>query len=186
MRDKQNKFGTTLPSGSAGLSIVPAKGLPERKVVHCSGCLNKMEYTGSHQKCEVCGTELNPGGSIYSGYEPSFVPISPEVYHLRPPVRTVNERRHPRIPCRNAKACVKTGQEENVVDLVNISRGGVCFTSVADFRPGTKVSIATHYIEGGHNIYQEGIVVRAQHRASGHFPGEYAIEFQRGSSSKTQ
>ena len=51
------------------------------------------------------------------------------------------------------KAYIKTEGPGVVVDLVNISRGGVCFTSVADFRLGTKVLIATHYIEGGHNIF---------------------------------
>jgi hypothetical protein len=83
-----------------------------------------------------------------------------------------------RIPCRNVKALIKTGAGAGaVVDVVNISRGGVCFTSVEKFRLGTSVSIATHYIEGGHNIYQNGRIIRVEREASAMLPGEYAIEF---------
>jgi hypothetical protein len=118
--------------------------------------------------------------SHYSGYEPNLVPICHEVYHLKPPVRTVNERRYPRIPCRNVKACIKTEQGSSViVDVINISRGGVCFTSLVEFYPGTPVSIATHYIEGGHIIFQDGRIIRAKHSGSATTPGEYAVEFLR-------
>ena len=63
------------------------------------------------------------------------------------------------------------------MDLVNISRGGVYFTSVEDFRLGAPVSIASHYIEGSQNIYQDGRIIRVQCRATTLFPGEPAIEF---------
>jgi hypothetical protein len=186
MHNEHDKFGPTSHPKLLGLSIVSAKGRTAGEVVQCSGCLQQAEYTDAHQKCDMCGTALNSSESFYSGYEPTFVPISPEVYLLRPPVRTVDERRHARIPCRNAKACIKTEHGLNIVNLVNISRGGVCFTSDVHFRPGTRVLIATHYIEGGHNIYQEGTVVRMQSRAVEDFLGEYAIGFACGTASQTR
>ncbi len=116
----------------------------------------------------------------YAGYEPDLVPICHELYYLKPTVRTVNERRHLRIPCRNMKACINTEQGSSViVDILNISRGGLCFTSVMEFHPGTKVSIATHYIEGGHNIFQDGRIVRVHSKGSTTLPSEYAVEFLR-------
>ena len=118
--------------------------------------------------------------SGYSGQEPNLLPMCHEVYHLKPTVRTVNERRHPRIPCRNVKACVKTEQGSSVVvDVINMSRGGVCFTSLVEFYPGTAVSIATHYIEGGHTIFQDGRIIRAKRGESAMLRGEYAVEFSR-------
>jgi hypothetical protein len=63
------------------------------------------------------------------------------------------------------------------VNLVNISKGGVCFTSYAEFHQGTPVSIAPYYIEGGHNIFQNGRIIRTQRRPCPTSPGEYAIEF---------
>ena len=114
----------------------------------------------------------------YAGYEPDLVPICHELYYLKPTVRTINERRHPRIPCRNMKACIKTEEGSSViVDILNISRGGLCFTSVMEFHPGTQVSIATHFIEGGHNIFQDGRIVRVHSKGSTTVPGKYAVEF---------
>jgi hypothetical protein len=76
------------------------------------------------------------------------------------------------------RACIKTEAHAGViVDLINISRGGVCFTSNAKFYPRTPVSIATHYIEGGHKIFQDGRIVRMQRKPCSVLPGEYAIEF---------
>jgi PilZ domain len=121
---------------------------------------------------------INESLAGYAGYEPDLVPICHELYYLKPTKRTVNERRHPRIPCRNVKACIKTEQGSSVVvDVVNISRGGLCFTSVMEFHPGTQVSIATHYIEGGHNIFQDGRIVRVHSKGSTTVPGEYGVEF---------
>jgi len=120
------------------------------------------------------------GESSYSGHEPNLVPLSHEVYYLKPDERTVNERRHPRIPCRNVKACIKTEQGSSVVvSLVNMSRSGFFFTSLVEFTPGTPVSVATHFIEGGHNIFQDGRIVRVHSKGTATLPGEYAIELLR-------
>jgi hypothetical protein len=45
------------------------------------------------------------------------------------------------------------------------------------FRPQGLVSIATRYIEGGHNIFQEGRIVRVRHNRPDELADEYAIEF---------
>jgi hypothetical protein len=114
----------------------------------------------------------------YSGFEPDLIATCHDVYLVKPEVRTKDERRHSRIPARQAQACIRTEDGKSVVvNLLNISRGGACFTSFANFQQGTAVSIATHYIEGGQNIFQMGRIVRVQHRAVGTFPGEYAVEF---------
>jgi hypothetical protein len=184
MREENNILGMPPELTKVGMSIVTVNGLRtdreilSRKVVQCPSCMQQAQYTDDHKICEMCGAGLNSGESTYSGYEPHFVPICPEVYSLKPLVRTVNERRYPRIPCRNVKACIKTEQGSSVVvSLANMSRGGVCFTSVEPFSKGTPVSIATHYIEGGHNIFQDGRIVRVQSKGSVNFPGEYAVEF---------
>jgi hypothetical protein len=158
MSGKNTKFGIASQTNRRGMSIVPE----------------------SHGRTDHGSLSPTDGitGSQYSGYEPNLVPTCHEVYFMRPTVRTVNERRHPRIPCRNVKACIKTEQGSTVVvNLVNMSRGGLYFTSAMDFRPGTLVSIATHFIEGGHNIFQNVRIVRVQSKGSSTLPGEYAVEF---------
>jgi hypothetical protein len=184
MREENDERGMSSKPTRVGLSIVSANGLRidrsglSRKAVQCTTCLQQTEYTEGEESCEMCGAKLSVAESSYSGYDPNFVPICPEVYLLRPPVRTVNERRYPRMRCANVKACIKTAQGTSVVvDMVDVSRGGVCFTSVETFSKGTLVSIATHYIEGGHNIFQDGRIVRVQSKSTALFPGKYAIEF---------
>jgi hypothetical protein len=181
MHEEDKKLETPSQPNRGGLSIVPGvRAGRSSKVVQCPVCSQQTEYTDGQEHCGMCGAGLMSviAESPYSGHEPNLVPASHHIYHLRPAVRTVNERRHPRIPCRNVKACIKTAQGASVVvDLVNISRGGACFMSSAEFYPGTAVSIATHYIEGGHNIYQDGQIIRVQRMASATLPGVYAFEF---------
>jgi hypothetical protein len=116
--------------------------------------------------------------SSYSGHEPNLVVTGHDSYFVKPAVRTGESRRHHRIPCRNVKACIKTATGSNViVELFNISRGGIYFSSAAHFLPGALVSIATHYIEGGSNVFQDGRIVRMQRKPSETEPGEFAAEF---------
>lgn len=96
---------------------------------------------------------------------------------VEPPISTVNRRKRPRVPCRKTKAYVITDQVAGVVvDVIDISRGGLCFASFEQFRIKTAVSIATHYMEGGQNIFQDGLIIRVRHKESG-MPAEYAVEF---------
>ena len=90
--------------------------------------------------------------------------------------RTGNERRSPRIPCRNMMACVKTPFTTAVVNVPNISRKGLCFRSAKKFWQGAAVSIATYYIEGGQNIFQNARIVRTRNSPSGTIT-EYGVEF---------
>jgi hypothetical protein len=183
MSGEANERGISSLSNQAGLSIVCSRDArfgPSSKVVQCKVCAQQTEYTDNHAQCHACeaGLSLNIADSHYSGYEPTLVPTCHEVYMLKPAVRTVDERRYPRITCRNVRACINTEANAGViVDLINISRGGVCFSSYAEFHPGTPVSIATHYIVGGQNIFQNGRIVRMQRSPSATAPGEYAIEF---------
>jgi hypothetical protein len=98
-----------------------------------------------------------------------------------PQLSGVNRRKQPRVPCRKTRAYVITDNVPGaVVEVVDISRGGLCFVSFDRFYPGTAVSIATHYMEGGQNIFQDGRIVRVRHKPSGMSPSEYAVEFSLG------
>jgi hypothetical protein len=109
---------------------------------------------------------------------PAAVAAQPVSGHDDPAVKPVNRRRQPRVPCRKVRAYVITDDVPGVVvDVVDVSRGGLCFVSFEQFLPQTAVSIATHYIEGGQNIFQDGLIVRARPRRSGTMPTEYAVEF---------
>lgn len=186
MKDERKNRRIPSQPDQSGLAIVSKNGVRtsqrswSSEIVQCPACLQEAEYTDAPERCATCGARLNLPApeSSYSGSVPNLVPIGHEVYYLQPPVRTVNERRYTRIPCRNVRAHIMTKLGSGtVVHLLNISRGGVCFTSAQEFHPGAEVSIATHYIEGGHNIYQDGRIIRVERMPSASMLGEYAIEF---------
>jgi len=147
------------------------------QVIQCSLCSQVNERASNDSLCEVCGSQLTLSSYAYSGESEEII-TGHEGFHMKPHVRNVEERRHPRVSFRNAKACIKTEQAPSViVDVVNMSRGGACFNSAEQFRLGAEVFLAVHYIEGGQNIFQNGRIVRLRHKPSGMLPTEYAVEF---------
>jgi hypothetical protein len=85
---------------------------------------------------------------------------------------------YPKIPSRTVRACIKQVNEASrVVDVVCVGRNGLCFRSFDPFTPEATISIATHYVEGGHNIFQNGRIARAFPRISEMLPTEYEVEF---------
>jgi hypothetical protein len=116
--------------------------------------------------------------SIYSGHQSEDIITGHDHFQVNAQGRNVERRRHPRIPCRSVKACIKTEQASPViVNVENMSRSGVFFVSMKQFDPGTAVSIAMHYIEGGQNLFQNCRIVRAQATTSATAPNQYAAEF---------
>jgi hypothetical protein len=153
---------------------------PPKLIGQSVACASQSKPTDSvaHFQIPETGLSRDIVESSYSGYEPGLLSIGCEDYYLQPTARRTDERQHPRIPYRNIKACIKREQGSMViVTLTNISQGGVGFTSSAEFCPGTPVTIAVHYIEGGQNIFQTARIVRVQQRPSAMEPGRYGLEF---------
>jgi hypothetical protein len=74
------------------------------------------------------------------------------------------------------RACINTGAATSAIgDMPNVSRNGVCLRTFEQLRPEALVSIATYYIEGSQNIFQNGRVVWTRYIESG--VSEYGIEF---------
>jgi hypothetical protein len=179
MSREYSELGTPALPNRVGLSIIYENGKRadrqrSRQVVQCSACFQMTEYTEENAICELCGAQINASSSTYSGHELDALVVTGHESFL---VKPAKERRHPRVPCRKVKACIKTEKAASVVvDVVNISRNGLCFLTFEQFCPGTAVSIATHYIEGGQNIFQNGQVIRVQQRPVSNRPGEYEVE----------
>lgn len=85
-----------------------------------------------------------------------------------------------RIVCRNAVASIKTADgEHSLVKLASMGKKSLSFISEKRFIVGNRVSIATHYIEGAQNLYQDGRIARALGRSFDGSSGEYLVEFTR-------
>jgi len=101
-----------------------------------------------------------------SEYEFSERPASPpqtSSYHVPPlvfpePPRSV--RRHVRVSCR-LKACIRYGHNwEEVLELKNVSRGGVGFESQKHLPVGAQIEVAVPYSKGAGNIFVLAEIVR--------------------------
>jgi PilZ domain len=113
--------------------------------------------------------------------EPEFI-IGDESYRqsFQPPRRApgVNDRKHQRVSMRNTKACIKRrGFTDDVVDVIDLSRGGVHFVSMVDYYKGTIVEVAVPYTDGGLNVFVPAEIARIQCRPTSGLPGDYGLRY---------
>ena len=89
--------------------------------------------------------------------------------------RSINDRKHPRIALPSARACVKhPDADEEIVELVNVSRGGASFRSNRVYPLGCWIRIAAPCTIGTDNIFALGRVVRVTNAEHGR---EYGVEY---------
>jgi hypothetical protein len=92
--------------------------------------------------------------------------------------RNVNDRRHARVGMRNIRACLqRRGFSDDVVNVLDLSRGGIRFISLVDYVPGTKIEVAVPYTEGGANVFTPARVARVRCRPTVDLPGEFGLEY---------
>jgi hypothetical protein len=76
---------------------------------------------------------------------------------------TKNDRKHVRVQMK-ITACIRQPgfQGEEVVPVMNISRGGLCFVSGSVYFPGSNLEVAAPYTKGAANVFVPSRVVRVE------------------------
>lgn len=153
--------------------------------LYCSTCedatLWKLCTAGS-----VPVEEPEPPGLVGPDMR-EWVPSSPDLQHevvslasaidthAPPSAPRKNERKHPRVSMSKARACVqRPDADEEIVELVNVSRGGAGFRSGKVYPLGCWIRIAAPCTVGASNIFALGRVVRAIRADNGR---EYGVEY---------
>jgi hypothetical protein len=91
---------------------------------------------------------------------------------------SINDRKHQRISMRNTKACIRrSGYADDVVDVLDLSRGGVHFISHVDYYRNTMVEVAVPYTNGGANVFVAAEIVRIQCRPTSGIPGDFGLRY---------
>lgn len=112
--------------------------------------------------------------------DPLLVPSYAQFDHSmapKPEPSGTERRRSRRITMRQAKACIdRPGNPPDIVELINISRGGLCFRSHLVYPLRSELRIAAPYTEGGNNLFVSARVVRVQRDSWG---GVYGVEYIR-------
>jgi len=96
------------------------------------------------------------------------------------PIRSasINDRRYQRVSMRSTKACIRRpGYLDDVVDVIDLSRGGVHFLSFTEYYRNTVVEVAVPFTEGAANVYVPAEVVRIQCRPTGGIPGDFGLRY---------
>ena len=167
-----------------------------RTVLECAVCTTKWVFelseiemmmlesvrVASHE-CRHCGVETLWQIPVLLA-DPELVTGSTEyanagVYEKAQ--RTRNERKHTRVAMKRIRACIKRlGQNDDVVEVLDLSRGGVRFLSLVDYQPKAYLEIAVPYTEGGANIFTPARVVRVNSRpTASDMLGEYACQYEK-------
>ncbi|HWR17781.1 MAG TPA: PilZ domain-containing protein [Terriglobales bacterium] len=166
-----------------------------RTVLQCSRCsrqellhlgeVDLMVYEQTRtvpHECEVCKQEtlwqkpvLLGDNGLVTGSESYLSPLSaPERK-----ARKVNDRKHPRVALKNIKACLKRqGYDDDVVDVLDMSRGGIRFLSLVDYPPDTQITVAVPYMSDGANVFLPAKIARVRCRPTLDIPGEFGLQYK--------
>lgn len=94
--------------------------------------------------------------------------------------RTANDRKHARIAMKNTRACIRRrGSKDEVVEVVDVSRGGVRFRTYVNYPSDASLDIAVPYTEGGLNVFVPARIVRSGARPTADAAGEFAIKYEK-------
>lgn len=131
--------------------------------------------------CERCGRQTLWMEPAILG-EPDLL-TGADAFHQTLEVRpirsaSINDRRYQRVSMRSTKACIRRpGFVDDVVDVIDLSRGGVHFLSFTDYYKNTVVEVAVPYTQGAANVYVPAEVVRIQCRPTGGIPGDFGLRY---------
>jgi hypothetical protein len=145
------------------------------KCAACQNChvtaLNEVEVSVFHithrltRMCDVC--------SANTVWEPVPDKTSPE--ELLASGKKPDKRKYGRINMKTVACVGPLGPHADIVDVVNISRGGICFRSSQTYHEDSWVQVAVPYTQGAANIFVAGCVVRSS-KISNDLT-EYGVEY---------
>jgi hypothetical protein len=111
--------------------------------------------------------------------DPLLVTVADRIntYSITPKRHEIEERRHKRLRA-TFKACIRVGDDEEIVDVQDFSRGGLRFSSFKLYQLGATVQVSAPHTIGGNNIFTPALIIRANRRPNGVVPGEYGLKLQ--------
>jgi hypothetical protein len=151
---------------------------PVRVLLKCAACqncevtaLNEVElsvFQITHhltRKCQVC--------SANTMWEQ--VPDKTSAQESLGSGKKSEKRKHGRINMKTVACVGPVGPRADIVEVMNISRGGMCFRSSRTYREDSWMQVAVPYTEGAANIFVAGRIVRS--RRINNALTEYGVEY---------
>ncbi len=94
---------------------------------------------------------------------------------MRPGGKKHDKRKYARISMKTTACVGPAGPHADIVDVVNVSRGGICFHSSRIYSQDCWVQVAAPYTPGAANIFVAGRIVRSRKMNNG--LTEYGVEY---------
>ncbi len=151
---------------------------PVRVLLKCAACqncevtaLNEVElsvFQITHhltRKCQVC--------SANTMWEQ--VPDKTGAQESLGSGKKSEKRKHGRNNMKTVACVGPVGPRADIVEVMNISRGGMCFRSSRTYREDSWIQVAVPYTEGAANIFVAGRIVRS--RRINNASTEYGVEY---------
>lgn len=92
--------------------------------------------------------------------------------------RTINDRKYARIDMKSTKACLhRAGSPDDIVTVMDVSRGGIRFLSQVNYAVGMKMEVAVPYTPGSANVFTPARIARVQSQPMNGIPGEFGLEY---------
>ncbi len=137
----------------------------------------------SHERCPNCGFDLDSDtakSTARPNADPLLIPASERVeYFVRPPRKSeqpAEKRRYKRFEVKCKAAIRYGGLEDDIVDIVDMSKRGLRFYSSKLYVAGSLLQVAVPYTLGGNNIFSSARILRLHRRPTPQSMGEYALE----------
>ena len=155
---------------TAGRIFVMCQTCGTRRIVH----LNAQQLTAYEASrrltypCDNCGRatvwtapkqEAAKSSAIKTA-NPTRLSPTPE------PANRENRRKHPRLAAQIPVCIRQAGTDDEVANTVDISRGGLCFTSSRAYPAGSYIQVAIPYSPTGVNIFVDARVVHTHQMPS--------------------
>jgi hypothetical protein len=173
-----------LPESEEGLArlLLECGACKAREVVYLDELATDV-FEGNHslpRSCSQCGTwTLWAQTSSELPVRDSGVQVTPVAESSVVPVgQASNKRKHVRVHVK-MKACIRhPGFEEEIVEVKDLSRGGLSFESSKAYIEGSRIEVAVPYSEGKANIFVAARINRAR-QVSGKESMKYGAQYIR-------
>lgn len=188
IRAEGNLYGLEVLNPSQdfwGIRFPRQKELEEsagRTLLRCAACLHTEEVALNEVELSVFQithhlTRLCSACSVIGAWQAVPDPAGDGDVDHPASGKKSERRKHPRISMR-AQACVgQPGPHADIVEVVNVSRSGICFCSSRTYNEDSWIQVAVPYTKGAANIFVAGRIVRA--RKISRTVTEYGVEYVR-------
>ncbi len=151
-------------SDTAGRALLGCKVCGTRKIVHLDP-VKLAAYNTNRQlslSCDKCGkATIWLESQQETTKQPGLGPANPARLAVGPRPLAKNQRKHRRMAVEIPVCIRQAGSDDDVATTVDISRGGLCFTSGRQYSPGSYIQVAVPYSPTAVNVFVDARVVHS-------------------------